>query len=354
MRSFLDPKLAGLVPYSPGEQPKGMADLIKLNTNENPFPPSPAVLEALSVAALRDLRLYPDPACAKLAGAIAEYYGLSPENVFLGNGSDEVLAFCFHGLCAQGAVFADISYGFYPVFANMFGKPYTEIPLRENFSIAPMDYAGKAGTLFIANPNAPTGLALPLSQIEELLCQDPARLVVVDEAYVDFGAQSAKPLLSRYENLLVVQTFSKSRQLAGGRLAMALGNPAIIQALNTLKFSFNPYSVNRIALLAGEAALRDIAYFESCRTAIMENRAYTAQALGALGFTQLDSKANFIFAKPPRITAAEYQQALRARNILIRHFDKPRIREYVRISIGTAEQMRALVAATRDILFERS
>jgi len=355
MASFLDPKFEKLVPYTPGEQPKGMERLIKLNTNENPFPPSPEVLKALSSKELSDLRLYPDPGCGRLTAAISKVYSIREEQIFLGNGSDEILAFCFHGLCKDGALFPDISYGFYPVFADMFSIPYEEIPLREDFSVAIEDYEGKKGTVFLANPNAPTGLALPLSRIEALLKQDPERLVVVDEAYVDFGSDSARSLLPQYPNLLVVQTFSKSRQLAGARLAMAFGSEALIRDLNTLKFSFNPYSVNRLALLAGEASMLDTTYFESCRQAVMENRAYTAKGLRELGFTVLESRANFLFAMPPKLLSArDYHRALRERAILVRHFNKERIDGFVRISIGAKEQMEAFLLATEEILKEKT
>jgi len=355
MKSFLNKKFAALVPYTPGEQPKGMENLIKLNTNENPFPPGPMVLKALQEEAIRDLRLYPDPACTRLGAALGKIYGLKPSELFFGNGSDEVLAFCFHGFCEEGALFPDISYGFYSVFADMFSVPYTKIPLREDFSIRVEDYAGKKGTIFLANPNAPTGLALPLSDIESLLKQDPDRLVIVDEAYVDFGAQSARCLIEDYGNLLVVQTFSKSRQLAGARPAMAAGNEGLIRDLNTLKFSFNPYSVNRLALLAGEASMLDTTYFESCRQAVMENRAYTAKGLRELGFTVLESRANFLFAMPPKLLSArDYHRALRERAILVRHFNKERIDGFVRISIGAKEQMEAFLLATEEILKEKT
>jgi histidinol-phosphate aminotransferase len=354
MSRFFDPKLARLAPYTPGEQPRGIQNLIKLNTNESPFPPSPAVLAAIDQAQVEALRLYSDPTCDGLVRAIADFYDLAPEQVFPGNGSDEVLAFCFHGLCPKGAAFPDISYGFYTVFADMFGVKATAIPLRDDFSILPADYAAQRGTVFIANPNAPTGLCLSLSQIRELLEQDPGRLVVVDEAYVDFGGESAAALLDDYENLLVIQTFSKSRQLAGGRVGFALGSRALIADLNALRFSFNPYNLNRLSLLAGEAAMRDRAYFDQTRHTIMENRAHTTVQLRGLGFRVLESRANFIFTSHPALPGGEYYAALRQRGILVRHFDKDRIRDFVRITIGTAAQMDTLLAATKEILKERN
>ena len=352
---FFDPKLCRLKPYVPGEQPANMAEFIKLNANENPFPPSPKAAEALTKAVIDDLRLYPDAACTRLVAALAETYGVGTDQVIPANGSDELLAFCFHGLCPKGAIFPDITYSFYPVFADMFGIPYETIPLREDFTIQVAEYAGKQGTVFLANPNAPTGLCLSLSALEILLQQDPNRLVVVDEAYVDFGAESAVALVDRYDNLLVTQTFSKSRQLAGGRLAFAIGNADLIGDMNAMKFSFNPFNVDAIAMTVGEAILRDPVYFKDCCQKIMDNRAYTMQELKKLGFTMTESLTNFIFAKPPAgLSAVEYQVALRKRHILIRYFSAPRVCDYVRITIGTREDMAALVAATADILKERA
>lgn len=350
MSRFLDKKLAGLTPYVPGEQPKGIEDLIKLNTNESPFPPSPRAVAAVSEDAVRDLRLYPDPECSGLTDAIAENLRVSPDQIAVGNGSDELLAFCFHGLCPNGAAFPDLTYGFYPVFCEMFGTKSAVVPLREDFTVAPEDYRGLKNTVFLANPNAPTGIFLPLDGVRELLRQDPDRLVVVDEAYVDFGAESALALLDEYENLLVVRTFSKSRQLAGARLAFALGREDLIADIKTMKFSFNPYSANRLALVAGEQAMRDTEYFDRCRAEIIENRVYTADSLRALGFAVPESRANFILAGNPKLGGRRYYEALRDRGILVRYFDRDRIRGYVRITIGTKEQMEALIRATEEIL----
>ena len=250
--------------------------------------------------------------------------------------------------------FADITYGFYPVFAQLFGIAAQEVPLREDFSVNTGDYAGVSGTVFLANPNAPTGLCLPLAEIEALLRQDPDRLVVVDEAYVDFGGESAACLLGRYDNLLVVGTFSKSRSLAGARLGYAVGSPALISDLNTVKFSFNPYNINRLTLLAGEAALADAPYFARCCTQVAAVRDETAQALRALGFTVTDSKTNFLFAGAhPAVSGGEYYAALRQSSILVRHFTLPRIENWVRITVGTAAQMQRLVDVTKQILDAR-
>lgn len=350
MSRFLDRKLAGLTPYVPGEQPKGIEDLIKLNTNESPFPPSPKAVAAVTEEAVKDLRLYPDPECTGLTAAIAEDLNVSADQVATGNGSDELLAFCFHGLCPNGAAFPDITYGFYPVFCEMFGAKSTVIPLKEDLSVDPKDYAGLKETVFLANPNAPTGIFLPLDGVRELLNQDPDRLVVVDEAYVDFGAESAASLLGEYENLLVVRTFSKSRQLAGARLAFAVGSSELVSDIKTMKFSFNPYSANRIALIAGEQAMRDTEYFDRCRAEIMENREYTADSLRKLGFHVPESRTNFVFAGNPELGGRRYYEALRDRGILVRYFDKDRIRDYVRITIGTKKQMETLVRATEEII----
>jgi len=353
MSRFFSRKLSALEPYTPGEQPKDMARLIKLNTNESPFPPSPRVIAAVNAQA-DSLQLYPDPSCAKLCAAIARRYGLAPEQVTVGNGSDEVLAFCFHGLCPRGAAFADMTYGFYPVFCDMFGVEKHVVPLREDYTLAVADYASEAGTVFLANPNAPTGLCLPLADIAALCRQNPDRLVVVDEAYVDFGGESAAALLGKYDNLLVVQTFSKSRQLAGGRLGFALGSRALIADLNALKFSFNPYSVNRLTLAAGIAAMEDTDYFDRCRALVMENRERLTAALRGLGFRVLDSKANFIFAGHPDFSGGDYYAALRRRGILVRYFPGGRTGAFVRITIGSGEQVDALIAATEEILKERA
>lgn len=350
MSKFLDYKLTALKPYTPGEQPKEMQRLIKLNTNENPFPPSPKVIEAVSQA-IENLNLYSDPNCTKAVSAVAEFYNIKNSNVFLSNGSDEVLAFVFHGLCPNGAAFADITYGFYKVFAAMFGVQKSIVPLDNEYKINIVDYKDLQETIFIANPNAPTAIVLTLSEIETLLRQNYNRLVVVDEAYIDFGGESAVKLIEKYPNLLVIQTFSKSRSLAGGRLGIAFAQDELIADLNKMKFSFNPYNVNSLSLIAAEEAMKDKAYFESCREIILKNRSYLIENLRLLGFRVLDSAANFVFVgQNEKITAEEYYKALRENNILVRYFPDERISDFVRISIGTAAQMQCLIQVTKNIL----
>ena len=344
MSRFLSPEALRCAPYTPGEQPRDQK-YIKLNTNESPFPPSPKVLEALSRAEAEKLYLYSDPTCAALNAAIARRYGLSPENVISGNGSDEILAFAFRAFCGEGkgAAFADITYGFYEAQAALFDLEARRVPLREDFSLKVEDYLDFPGTVVLANPNAPTGMTVPASDIRRLLEKDPDRVVVVDEAYVDFGAESCVPLVREYENLLVTQTMSKSRSLAGGRIGFALGSPELIADLNRVKYSFNPYNVNRLSLLAGAAAMEDEDYFQSCCRAVRENRAWTAGALEERGFTVLPSSANFLFAKSGRLPGGELYRRLKEAGILVRWFDKDRIRDFVRVTIGSREQMEALI-----------
>lgn len=351
MSRFLSQEASHLAPYTPGEQPQDQP-YIKLNTNESPFPPSPGVLEVLSQAESGKLNLYSDPACKALNEAIAARYGLRPENVITGNGSDEILAFAFRAFCGtgKGVAFADITYGFYQAQTALFGLDATRVPLREDLTLAVEDYMDFPGTIVIANPNAPTGIALPRQDIRRLLEADPDRLVIVDEAYVDFGGESCVPLLREFSNLLVVQTFSKSRQLAGARVGFALGHEDLIADLNRVKYSFNPYNVNRLSLLAGAAAMADEDYFQSCCAAIRENRAWTTAQLELLGFTVLPSQTNFIFAKSDRIPGGTLYRELKARGILVRWFDADRIRDYVRITIGSADQMAALVDAVKQLL----
>lgn len=351
MSRFLSPEAARLAPYTPGEQPRDQ-QYIKLNTNESPFPPSPAVAKAVAGADAQALQLYSDPTCAALHRAIARYYGLKEENVLAGNGSDEILAFAFRAFCGQGksVAYADVTYGFYQAQTALFGLEATRVPLREDFSLRVEDYMAFPGTVFIANPNAPTGLALPPGDIRRLLESDRNRVVVVDEAYVDFGAESCVPLIAEYDNLLVVQTMSKSRSLAGGRVGFALGSPELIQGLNRVKYSFNPYNVNRLSMAAAVAAMEDTDYFTRCCAAIRENRVWSASALEDLGFFVLPSAANFLFAKPPRLGGQALYQGLKARGILVRWFDGPRTRDFVRITVGSRQQMEALVAAAADLL----
>ena len=345
MSRFLSQEAERLAPYTPGEQPTD-AQYIKLNTNESPFPPSPKVAEVLSQAEIGRLNLYSDPTCAPLVNAVARRYGLRPENVLPANGSDEALAFAFRAFCGAGrpVAYADVTYGFYKSQAAFFGLETRVIPLREDFTLHVEDYLDLPDTLVIANPNAPTGIALPRSDIQRLLEADPDRVVIVDEAYVDFGAESCVPLIPRYENLLVTQTLSKSWSLAGGRVGCALGSAELISALNRVKYSFNPYNVNRLSILAGAAAVEDEAYFQTCVAAIRENRAWAAAELERLGFTVLPSSANFLLAGNGPISGEDLYRRLKERGILVRWWgDSPRIRDYVRITIGSREQMEALV-----------
>lgn len=344
MSRFLSPEASRLAPYTPGEQPQDQ-QYIKLNTNESPFPPSPKVIKAISRAELQKLYLYSDPACAGLNAAIARRYELQPENVITGNGSDEILAFAFRAFCGQGkgAAYADITYGFYEAQAALFGLEETRVPLREDFSLNVDDYMDFPGTIVIANPNAPTGMAVPRTDIQRLLEKDPDRVVIVDEAYVDFGGESCVPMIYRYDNLLVVQTMSKSRSLAGGRLGFALGAAGLIEDLNRVKYSFNPYNINRLSMAAGTAAIEDEPYFQTCCKAVQGNRAWLTGELERLGFTVLPSRANFVFAKSDQIPGGELYRSLKENGILVRRFDKDRIRDYVRITIGSMEQMAALV-----------
>lgn len=342
MSKFLNTIYNRLSPYTPGEQPQGR-QYIKLNTNESPFPPSPLV-EVEVTKEIEKLNLYSDPLCKSVIHPLAQAVRMKPENVFVGNGSDEILAFCFQGFCEKGAAFADLTYGFYPVYAQLYGVEAEIIPLQEDFCIHVPDYYAKNKTIFIANPNAPTGLALDLEQLEQILSRNPSSLVVIDEAYVDFGAQSAITLLNRFQNLLVVGTFSKSRSLAGARLGYAVGSQDIIADLNRLKFSFNPYNVNRLTLAAGAASLQDKAYFSSCCKQIINTREFTIESLKKLGFICTNSKANFVFVSHPSCTGEELYHHLRENGILVRWFDLPRIDDYLRITIGTQKDMEALLS----------
>jgi len=354
MSRFLNLRLERLLPYTPGEQPK-IPGLIKLNTNESPYPPAPGVLDVINREEAAKLRLYSDPDATNLTAAIAAHYGVSPKQVVVGNGSDEILAFAFAAFFdpAEKLLFPDITYGFYPVFAEVFGLAPTVVPLKEDFTIDPSDYTG--GNVVIANPNAPTGLALTTSQIEEILKANPNHLVLVDEAYADFGENcSALPLLPKYENLLIVRTCSKSRSLAGARLGYAIGHESVVADLQKVRFSFNPYNVNRLTLLAGEASFADRAYFQSCIAKVKATRARLTEGLRALGFTVLDSQANFVFAAHPAETGATLLAKLRERRILVRHFAKPRIENFLRITVGTDEETDVLLAALADILKQRS
>ena len=344
---FFSQKYASLVPYTPGEQPKNQV-FIKLNTNESPFPPSPKA-QALAAAAAEDLHLYSDPECRSLVQAGAKIWGVEEDEILFTNGSDEILNFTFMAFCDRGVVFPDITYGFYKVYAALNGVSYREIPLREDFTVDIRDYLGVNKAIFLANPNAPTGIALPLSDMEAILQSNPDAVVVIDEAYVDFGGESAVPLIRKYDNLLVTQTFSKSRSMAGGRLGLGIGSKALIRDLNTIKYSTNPYNINRMTMAAGIGALEDDAYFRNnCRT-VIENRAWTAAQLKALGFTVTDSVTNFLFTRHSAIPGKALYAKLRERGILVRHFDTPRLTDYIRVTVGSRQQMEAFIAATEAI-----
>lgn len=354
MSRFFSEKYRALEPYTPGEQPQDM-QYVKLNTNESPFPTSPKAVAAAAEAAER-LRLYSDPECRALMKAFCAFSGLRSDEVLFTNGSDEVLNFAFMAFCdgTRGAVFPDITYGFYPVFAQLNGVPYTELPLREDFTIDVDAYCGVGRTVFIANPNAPTGIALRRAEIERILKSNPDNVVVVDEAYVDFGAESCLSLIREYDNLLVAQTFSKSRSMAGARLGFGAGNPELIRDLNTIKYSTNPYNINSMTMAAAIGVLDDEAYTrENCRK-IQENRAFTVDALRNMGFTVPDSLANFIFAKHSAVDGETIYRELKARGVLVRHFTKPSIRDYNRVTIGTREQMQIFLDTLRRILEERA
>ncbi len=351
MSKFFDSKYKGLTPYTPGEQPQDMK-YTKLNTNESPFGVSEKAKQYV-LEEIEKLQLYPDPDCKVLTQKIADYYGVEFDNVLLTNGSDEILNFAFMAFCENGAAFPDITYGFYSVFALLNGVNYTEFPLNDDFTVNADDYINTDKTVFLANPNAPTGIALSLPQIESILAANLNRLVVIDEAYVDFGAESAVNLTKKYDNLLVFHTFSKSRSLAGGRLGYGIGSKELIRDLNTIKYSTNPYNINRLSAAAGLGMLEDDEYIrENCKK-IISNRKYTEQKLAELGFVFTDSLTNFIFAKHPQISGKEIYLELKKRGVLVRHFDKERLTEYNRITIGTKEQMDILLNTLKQILEEK-
>lgn len=356
MSKYLNAALASLESYTPGEQPTDMK-YIKLNTNESPYPPSPEVLAAVNEKEAELLRLYPDPEGSALKQALADRYNVKKSSIFLANGSDEILNFAFLAFAAGGRKiwFPDISYGFYQVFADLYGISAVKIPLEEDFSANSKSYCAlpdKGGLICIANPNAPTGLVLSLAQIEEILKANPDKVVLIDEAYVDFGADSAVKLTETYENLLVVQTFSKSRSMAGARLGFSVASPELIEDLEKIKYSTNPYNINRLTMAAAIAALKSDGYFENNCRKIMETREYTASELRKSGFSVLPSLANFLFVKSASIGGEKLYQALKAKGILVRHFEKERICEYNRITIGTREEMETLLAKIQEILEE--
>lgn len=351
MSRFISKRFDTLTEYVPGEQPTDMK-YIKLNTNESPFPPSPSVLAAVSNEA-ESLNLYPDPDCAALCRALARLFSVLPENIIVGNGSDEILNFCFSAYCdkEKGVAFPAISYGFYSVFAELYNLDYRAIGLADDFSIVPEDYFDLGRTVVIANPNAPTGLALGVGDIRRILEHNRDDIVIIDEAYVDFGAESVLPLIREYDNLVVVGTFSKFRSLAGARLGYAAATPELIADLNKLRFSTNPYNINRATLAAGIAAVRDNDYYVENGKMIVRTREWVTKLLREMGFAVLPSKANFVFAKyGGDISGKQLYLQLKSRGILVRHFDRREITDYLRITIGTDGQMDALIGALREIL----
>ena len=352
MSRFFSEKFADLTPYTPGEQPKDI-QYVKLNTNESPFPPSPNAIRMAAEAA-ETLQLYSDPECRDLVKKAAEIFGVEPDEILFTNGSDEILNFAFMAFCDADhpVVFPDISYGFYQVFAQLNGIPYKQIPLAEDFSIRMEDYCSIGNTIVIANPNAPTGLVLTGSQIEEIVKTNPNNVVIIDEAYVDFGGESVIPLTRKYDNLLVTGTFSKSRSLAGGRLGFGIGCKALIADLNTIKYSTNPYNINRMTMAAGVGTLLDEDYVQANCRAIMEVREWTAAQLKALGFAMTDSKANFLFAAHPEADGKEIYLRLKEKGVLIRHFDTPRVRQYNRITVGSQAQMEIFMEKLKEVLEE--
>ncbi|OEC35507.1 histidinol-phosphate aminotransferase [Pseudomonas cuatrocienegasensis] len=350
MSKFWSPFVKDLVPYVPGEQPK-LSKLVKLNTNENPYGPSPKALAAMQVEVSDALRLYPDPNGERLKQAVAEYYGVELNQVFVGNGSDEVLAHAFYGLFQHGKplLFPDISYSFYPVYCGLYGITYETIALDANYQIQVEDYARPNGGIIFPNPNAPTGCLLTLEAIEQLLQANPDSVVLVDEAYIDFGGVSAIGLVDKYPNLLVTQTLSKSRSLAGLRVGLAVGHPELIEALERIKNSFNSYPLDRIAIAGAAAAFEDRAYFQQTCTQVIDSREAVVQGMQALGFEVLPSAANFVFARHPHKDGAALAAGLREQGVIVRHFNKPRIDQFLRITIGTPEQNQALLEALASL-----
>ena len=353
MSKYFSSKFASLEPYVPGEQPQDMS-YVKLNTNESPFDPPKEVVPVIRDAA-RNIRLYSDPESAELRQAIADYYGLEPENVMATNGSDEALNYAFMAFCDKEhpIVFPEITYGFYPVIATLNNIPFETISLREDYTIDSREYEGINKNICIANPNAPTGIAMALEEIEQIVRTNPDNIIIIDEAYVDFGARSAVPLLYRYDNLLITQTFSKSRSLAGGRLGFILGAKDLIADMNTLRNASNPYNINRMTAKAGIVTLRENTYFRNSCQAIQFNRRYTSRALAALGFEILPSSANFLFVRSDRIGGEELYRKLKEKGVLIRHFSDPKISDWNRVTIGTKVQMDIFLAKVEEIFVEQ-
>lgn len=350
MSKFLTQRLQSFAAYTPGEQPKNAETLIKLNTNESPYPPSPKAMEALTKTSIEDLRLYSDLSASALISALSEDLQVPRDQIICGNGSDEIIYFAMLAFGTRGVSFADITYGFYDVWAKVSGFSIQILPLDQGFNINPEDYTTNDRMVIIANPNAPTGIALPQSAIETIVNGNPDQVVLIDEAYVDFGGESAIPLIEKYDNLLISRTFSKSRQMAGARLGFALGNAELIRDLNKIRYSINPYNVNSLTQALGTASIKDKDYFDWTRSEIIRTREYTVEALGKLGFSVMPSSCNFVFAKPPRISGKAYQDGLRQRNIFVRRFELARIENYLRITIGSMPQMKRLIEATKELI----
>ena len=351
MSKFWSSFVKELVPYVPGEQPK-LANLVKLNTNENPYGPSPTAIKAMQAEVSDSLRLYPDPNGDLLKRAVADYYNVQPGQVFVGNGSDEVLAHAFHGLFQHGKplLFPDVTYSFYPVYCGLYGIDFEAIALDQQFQVDVDDYVRPNGGIIFPNPNAPTGCLLELEAIERLLQANPDSVVLVDEAYIDFGGRSAIALVDRYPNLLVTQTLSKSRSLAGLRVGLAVGHPDLIEALERIKNSFNSYPLDRIAIAGAAAAFDDREYFEQTCQRVIASRETVIAAMQDLGFEVLPSAANFIFARHPQREAAQLAAGLREQGVIVRHFKQPRIEQFLRITIGAPEQNQALLDALKGIV----
>lgn len=349
MSRYLKENYQALESYTPGEQPKD-GEYIKLNTNESPFPPAPSVVEKLQKEDIEKLRLYSDPTVATLRGKLAKLYDVKSENIYLSNGSDDILNFAFMAFGHKGAIFPDITYGFYSVFAELHGIEYQEIPLRENFTVDYRDYCHKDKLIVIANPNAPTGDCRGVWEMEEIVRSNPDSVVVIDEAYVDFGGESSYPLIDKYDNVLIVRTYSKSRSMAGARLGYAIGPVNLIEDLEKLKYSTNPYNINRLTATLGEATVDAEEYYQEKCKEIIRVREYTAKKLRELGFEVLSSSANFLFARNHSIDGTKLYEELKKRHILVRHFTNPKISQFNRITIGTQEQMDILLKATEEIL----
>lgn len=351
MSEFLNERLQRLQAYTPGEQPQDKK-YIKLNTNESPFPPSEKVIKAINEEQVKDLRLYCDPECKKLRKAMAALYNVNESNVFLSNGSDDILNFAFMAYGQDGAAFADITYGFYSVFAELYDIKVRIVPLKDDFTLDVDGFCNQNKLVVIANPNAPTGLEISLDDIKRIVTSNPDSIVLIDEAYVDFGGTSCVELTKEYKNLLCVGTFSKSRSLAGARLGFCIGDSELIADLEKIKYSTNPYNINRLTQIAGENAIyHNDYYMDNCKR-IIENRDFTKKELQKLGFTVLDSKANFLFAKSDKISGAELYEKLKEKGVLIRHFTSERIKDFNRITIGSREEMEIFILKVKEIIGE--